>query len=381
MTMAASHVGLNVAGWMLVTSAVSAGVTVLTIRYARHRRMLDLPGQRRSHRVPTPRGGGLGIVIAIFVCVLPLMFAFSSSPYRSVNPAVLVGIGLLLVATVGWIDDHGGLRARYRFAAHCVAGSLLLVPAVGAISSIVAPVIWPGWWTLICIATMSLALLVAIVWSINLHNFMDGIDGLLVSQSIFVFSALAFVGLVFGSSTGWTAALATAAAVIGFLPFNFPRARVFMGDVGSGALGLLIAVATLYQIGDCSLDVATGLIAVSAFVTDATATLLSRMLRGRRWYDAHREHLYQGLVRSGYSHARVVGFYVSWNALVVFPAMLLIQSPRSVMAVDSFPLQAKSLQVSDAGMIGVFVVYGMALAMWVAGKHYCLRRVRRGVMA
>lgn len=378
MTIAASHLGLNVAGWMLVTGGMSAAVTALTIRYARHRRMLDLPGQRRSHSIPTPRGGGLGIVVAVFVCVLPLMFVAFSSPHSAVNAAVLVGIALLVVATAGWIDDHGGLRARYRFAAHCVAGGLLLVPALDCISSIAAIIVTPGWGMLILFMAMALGLLLAIVWSINLHNFMDGINGLLASQSIFVFSALAVLGLLFGRSPGWTAALATAAAVFGFLPFNFPKARVFMGDVGSGALGLLVAVAVLYQLGDRSLDAATGLIACSVFVTDATVTLLSRMLRGRRWYDAHREHLYQGLVRSGYSHARVVGFYLGWNVLIALPAMLLIQSPRSVMAVDSSPLQANPLQVSAGGLIVLLAVYSLAFVMWIFGKRHCLQRARRG---
>lgn len=372
MTALVSSSWLSVAGWMVTTFALSALLTVLTIRYARHRRMLDLPGQRRSHHVPTPRGGGLGIVVAVLVCVL-IPLALLSSFYHAVDAPLLVSTALLVVATVGWIDDHGGLRARYRFAAHCVAGGLLLVPAMDFISSIAATFSASGWWALILVVAMALALLLAIVWSINLHNFMDGIDGLLASQSIFVFSALGATGTFLGSSSGWTAALATSAAVVGFLPFNFPKARVFMGDVGSGALGLLVVVAVIYQLGDHSLDAATGLIACSAFATDATSTLLSRVLRGRRWYDAHREHLYQGLVRSGYSHVHVVGFYFGWNMLIALPAMLLIQSPRSVMAVDSFPLQ-----ISARGVAVLLAVYAFAFATWVIGKRHCLQRARHG---
>ena len=380
MTILTSSSVLEIAGWMAISFATSALFTVLAIHYARRRRMLDLPGQRRSHGVPTPRGGGIGIVIAVLACVV-LPIVLHDSTGNSADGALLAGIALLLVATAGWIDDHAGLQARYRFAMHCVAGGLLLVPILDEISAVAAQFGDPGWAATSVVVAMALTLLLAIVWSINLHNFMDGINGLLASQAIFVFSAVAFLGLMFGTSTGWTAALATAAAVAGFLPFNFLRARVFMGDVGSGALGLLIAVVVLYQIGDRSLDIATGLIACSAFVTDATVTLLSRMLRGRRWYDAHREHLYQGLVRSGYSHARVVGLYVGWNALVVFPVMLLIQSPRSVMAVDSLSLQANPLQISAAGMIGLLVVYVLALAMWVVGKRHCHRRIRHGARA
>lgn len=360
-----------------MTLALSALVTALTIGYARRRRMLDLPGQRRSHRVPTPRGGGLGIVVAVLVCVLLPMVLLSSAD-NAANASLLVGAALLVVAMAGWIDDHGGLRARYRFAAHCIAAGLLLLPALNGMSSIAAMFALPGWWMLVLVAALSLGLLLAIVWSINLHNFMDGIDGLLASQTIFVFSALAATGMLFGNLPWWTAALATAAAVVGFLPFNFPKARTFMGDVGSGALGLLVAVAVLYQVADHSLDAATGLIACSAFATDATATLLSRMLRGRRWYDAHREHLYQGLVRSGYSHARVVGFYLGWNVLVALPAMLLIQSSRSVMAVDSFPLHPVPVSLNSRGLVVLLVVYALALATWVLGKRHCLQRARHG---
>lgn len=375
--MAGSHIAVVVAAWMLASFALSALVTVLAIGYARRRQMLDLPGQRRSHTVPTPRGGGLGIVVAVLLIVIPPLVLLSRDA-RTANAAVLTGLALLVVAAAGWIDDHGGLRARYRFAAHCMAAGVLLVSALDQVSLIAAIAAPPGWWMLTIIVGLLVGVLLAIVWSINLHNFMDGIDGLLAVQSIFVFVALGSVGLMFGSSSWWAAGLAAAAAVLGFLPFNFPRARIFMGDVGSGALGLLVAVAVLYQIGDPLLDAATGLIACSAFATDATATLLSRMLRGRRWYDAHREHLYQGLVRSGYSHAHVVGLYLGWDLLVALPAMLLIQSPRSVMAVDSIPLQAVSLPLSARSLVVLLAVYVFALATWVLGKRHCLHRSRQG---
>lgn len=363
--------GMPFSAWMLATLGLSALLTALTIRYARSRRMLDLPGQRRSHMQPTPRGGGLGIVVAVLVCIMLPVALFTdgqSTLYASVAAAALA-----LVATVGWIDDHGGLRARYRFAAHCIAAALLLVVSAQAVSVLAFNIAMVIGVNLASAALATVSIGLAIVWSINLHNFMDGINGLLASQAIFVFVTMAAIGIAFGSAPAWMTSLVAAAAVIGFLPFNFPNARVFMGDVGSGALGLLIAMAVVYQLGDGALDAATGLIACSAFVTDATATLLSRMLRGRRWYDAHREHLYQGLVRSGYSHARVVGLYLGWNLLVALPAMLLIQSPRSVMAVDSFPLQ-----VSPRGLVVLLAVYAVALATWVAGKRWCVRRLRVG---
>ena len=369
--------GPQVAGWMLATAAMSALVTALTISYARRRQMLDLPGQRRSHQVPTPRGGGLGIAVSVLLCVL-LPLTLRNPGSNAENAPLLVSMALLVVAMAGWIDDHGGLRARYRFVAHCVAAFLLVGAMMKPISSVILMLVTPGWWMHIIAIALVIGVLLAIVWSINLHNFMDGIDGLLAAQSIFVLVTLGTLGLAFGSAPAWLSSLVAAAAVVGFLPFNFPKARTFMGDVGSGALGLLVAVAVLYQLGDHSLDAATGLIACSAFATDATATLLSRILRGRRWYDAHREHLYQGLVRSGYSHALVVCLYLGWNLLVALPAMLLIQSPRSVMAVDPFPLSAVPLQMSTRGLVVMLAVYALALALWVFGKRHCLQRARHG---
>ena len=356
--------------WLLTTGVIATGllstlVVYLGMGYAERRGLLDVPGQRRSHQVATPRGGGIGIVIAALLAVgLPLLIVSDADGLVAAS----VG-GLLLVALVGWIDDHNGLPARIRFAAHLLASLAL---ALALLWPVLAMFSWLPSLLMLGVIVFSTA------WSINLHNFMDGIDGLLAVQAIFVFVALGAVGLVFGSAPAWLAILVAAAAVVGFLPFNFPKARIFMGDVGSGALGLLVAVVVLYQIGDRSLDAATGLIACSAFATDATATLLSRILRGRRWYDAHREHLYQGLVRSGYSHARVVGFYLGWNLLVALPAMLLIQSPRSVMAVDSFPLPAVPSQLSARGLVVMLIVYTLALATWMLGKRHCLQRARHG---
>ena len=350
----------------------SALLTMLTIRYATRRQMLDLPGQRRSHSVPTPRGGGFAIVVSV-LCFAILPLAFSSSAGLSTMP-LLVGVALSIVAGVGWIDDHGGLRARYRLAAHCVAAALLTLPWQAATSAILSSMGTPAsllalasWITLIIAA-------VAIVWSINLHNFMDGINGLLASQASFVFISLGVFGMTEGVAGRWIAAFVAAAAVLGFMPFNFPRARIFMGDVGSGALGLLVAVAVIHQMGDAGLGLIIGLIACSAFVTDATVTLLSRMLRGRRWYDAHREHLYQSLVRSGRSHAAVVGLYLVWNLLVALPAMLLVQSQRSAMVIEhtAIGLPATSIVVLSA-------VYALAVVVWCTGKRHCLHRLKHGV--
>lgn len=307
--------------------------------------------------MPTPRGGGVGIVVgAIFSAAV--IAAHAEFPYRFVGLALLAAI--VLVAAVGWIDDHGGLRARTRFAAHCLAAAVLLaVPAL--LVGLLLPVPHPAALLLYALASMLPGL--AIVWSINLHNFMDGIDGLLALQALFVLVALAVIFIHVGrpSDAGYIGLFA--AAVTGFLPFNFPRARIFMGDVGSGVLGLLVAVAVGWQMVTPAIALASGIVLCSAFATDATCTLLSRMLRGRRWYSAHREHLYQWLVRCGYSHVQVVAFYMGWNLLIVLPVVCWM---------NRMPQAGMSPGIGPA-----VVVYALAGLVWLLGKRWCLTRSRR----
>lgn len=342
--------------WTGSALVLSALLTAGSIFYARRRNLIDEPGMRRSHSVPTPRGGGIGIVVAIIACALVPAVGWSRIPLFAwwLVPPV-AGIAL-----VGWIDDHGGLSAARRFAMHCAAAAWTFVvpavlPGLFADASVAPAVPWPE-------VAAALVVALAAVWWINLHNFMDGIDGILALQAVFVLAVVsALTARTFaGASLQF---MVWIAAVAGFVPFNFPRARIFMGDVGSGVLGFLIAVAVCWQAGLPDAASASGLVACSAFVTDATCTLVSRMLRGRRWYSAHREHLYQWLVRCGNSHARVVAFYMGWNLLIVLPVIVWMNRPDAL-ARDSL------------GIAGAIGVYALAAAVWLIGKRRCLAAVR-----
>jgi UDP-N-acetylmuramyl pentapeptide phosphotransferase/UDP-N-acetylglucosamine-1-phosphate transferase len=342
-------------GWGFLAGglAVSALVTWLGIGYAHRRNLIDHPGQRRSHSVPTPRGGGIGIVVAAL-----LIFAVETVwlPREALPDLLACMSAIVLVAAVGWIDDHRGLAARWRLVAHAVAAGLVLFALSFQPASIV-----PGAHGSLQMLLVGLAWL-ALVWSINLHNFMDGIDGILAFQALFVFAAFAALCAFAGAEADAWHLAALGAAVAAFVPFNFPRARVFMGDVGSGVLGLLIGASALRLLAVDEIDAASGVIACSAFVTDASCNLLSRMWRGRRWYSAHREHLYQWMVRAGMPHARVVGWYMGWNLAVVAPVLWLLNH-------DLHP-------AAPLGAAAAVLVYGVGVASWVFGKRWCLDKVK-----
>lgn len=288
----------------------SALFTALAVDYGRRRGLVDLPGQRRSHVAPTPRGGGIGIVASVGV-VLAALAVRGQLPLLS---AVGLGLALLLVAAVGWWDDHRPLPARLRLVVHAVAAAVFLLGL---------PVELP----VLPALAFSALLAFALVAAINVCNFMDGINGLAASQACLLAAGLA-VAFVESGSPGWgLLAAALAAACAGFLPFNLPRARIFLGDVGSGALGLLVGVLLLVAWLRGALPLPAVLLLPSAFALDAGLTLLGRIRAGKRWMSPHREHLYQWLVRSGASHFTVTASYALWTALMLVLALLMLRQP------------------------------------------------------
>lgn len=331
-----------VCGFVVSLIAVAA-----SFAYASRRGLLDLPGRRRSHTQPTPRGGGIGIVVAVLVCALPVLSLGQHGWAWSTTAAL--AMALLAVAAVGWRDDHAPLPVVPRLCVHGLAallvGMVLLAPIART-----HPVMWVG----------LLIVVPVIAGSINAHNFMDGIDGLLGLQGLFVFAGYALLAQASGQFALCAAALAAAAACCGFLVFNLPPARIFMGDVGSGVLGLLIAVfAGLLLKRVPQLFWACAILS-SAFLVDAALTLLRRVLAGVRWYTAHREHLYQWMVRAGLSHAQTDGLYMLWNLIIAAPlAWAAVCWPHADWALCA-------------------VTYALACAIWLTGKHACLRAIRRG---
>ena len=298
-------VGLSLSTWIGAHFILALAGTWLARRYALHRRLLDHPGDRRSHSAPTPRGGGIAIVVTWLLGIGWLIVRETSAmPFL-----VAAAIGLVLVAGVGWIDDHRPLSPWSRLAVHGLAAMVLALGVFARDGNIV-----------LAIAAFCFALVLVNIW-----NFMDGIDGLATSQA-----ALAAAGYAAHAGAGTMAwlAIGLAAACAGFLPFNLPRARIFLGDVGSGALGFALAV---LLVGLAGQDAGTGvvlLIPLSAFVIDATLTLASRMLRGERWWQPHVQHAYQHWARRSGRHVVVTMAYAGWTLAAV--AIMLLASTTGI---------------------------------------------------
>jgi UDP-N-acetylmuramyl pentapeptide phosphotransferase/UDP-N-acetylglucosamine-1-phosphate transferase len=276
--------------WTAAISAVSALALVGLVRRAALRHgVLDHPSDRSSHAVATPRGGGLGLLLA----------ALGVSAWWATHPISWKLLVLLVasaaVAMVGWIDDRRGLPVRTRLLVHLVAGAAVggaaAIGSAGAGSALLLFVWWTFW-------TVS---------SINLVNFMDGINGLVASQiAVFALSLARFAERPNGVML---VAIALAGACLGFLPWNFPRARIFLGDVGSGALGFLVPALGLLIMQTAAIDIVRAHLPLLPLFADATWTIFRRWRNGERLTAPHRSHLYQRLANNGLGHAAVTTMY------------------------------------------------------------------------
>jgi UDP-N-acetylmuramyl pentapeptide phosphotransferase/UDP-N-acetylglucosamine-1-phosphate transferase len=331
----------------LLATLVSAGLTSAWIGHARRRKLVDHPEHRRLHEVPTPRGGGIGPVFAI---LLVLLFAALRSPLAMPDLVVPAIIGLGLAATISALDDHRPLSVRLRLGVHLLAAGVLAAAYLDAQG--LAPRLW---------IVAGALLVAAIVASMNLHNFMDGSDAFLGTQTLFVFAALCAFANATGRIELGDVLFACALAVAAFLPFNWPRAGVFLGDVGSIAFGFLIAAFSLAAIAQDVIGWGGVAILSSGFMIDATATLIGRMRRTRRWLRPHRDHLYQWLRRRGWPATRIVLAYQGWNVGVVVPALVWIVTTRPSAAAE---------------FLLAIVVHALGLVLWIAARR-ALRRAHR----
>jgi UDP-N-acetylmuramyl pentapeptide phosphotransferase/UDP-N-acetylglucosamine-1-phosphate transferase len=287
-----SSLGIAVA--MVLAFAISALTSNRLTRAGARSWLLDHPNERSLHHRATPRSGGLAIALAILVGGIGVGVLTSLSGHL-----LWLAIGSLVIATVSFRDDLSHVHPAVRISAHLLV-ALMLVSAGFEIQSVDLPGIrWPLFSWLGVIATC-----LYIAWMINLYNFMDGMDGFAGGMAVFGFSTFAVLGGLAGEPVFAGLCGVIAAAAGGFLLFNIPPARIFMGDVGSSLLGFLAAGLSLWAAVDGIFPLWIAVLVFSPFIVDATFTLGRRVWRRERVWEAHSSHLYQRLVQSGWGHRK-----------------------------------------------------------------------------
>ena len=289
--------------------ALSLLVTWIVLRQARRMGLMQVPNARSSHTIPTPSGGGIGIVAGGVVAGLPVALLLPM-------PTMPVIVASVLLALVGFIDDRTPLAPRWRLGAQVLLMGMVvaLLPLDVLIARLGVPVPEA---VLLVILTLGAAL-----W-INLFNFMDGIDGLAGSEAMFLLGGAALLAwggepaLIEAPRLWWM--LGLAAACFGFLLLNWPPARIFMGDAGSTYLGLMTAAFALTTIIADWLSPWQWLILAALFLADSLTTLARRTLNRERAWEAHKRHAYQALQRRFGSHRKATLLYILVNVLVLLP--------------------------------------------------------------
>ena len=276
--------------------------------YALEKNIIDNPNERSSHSIPTPRGGGVAVVASYLLALAVLMY----------NQQLVIPVGLTLmaagfvIALLGFLDDRGHINSMLRLAIHFLVaiGVVISLGGFGEVN------VFNGF-QLGFVANIIAVLF--LVWLLNLYNFMDGINGIASIEAITVTVSMAMLYLLLNVGLNHQILLLLAACVLGFLLWNFPKAKIFMGDACSGFLGLILGIFALIAL---KVDIAlfcAWLICLGVFIVDATFTLIRRVVTGHKMYDAHRSHTYQILSRHFNSHTPVTLAVAAINIFWLLP--------------------------------------------------------------
>jgi UDP-N-acetylmuramyl pentapeptide phosphotransferase/UDP-N-acetylglucosamine-1-phosphate transferase len=302
-------------------------LTYLVKLMAQKKSIMDLPNERSSHALPTPRGGGLAIAVVWFLGISYLNYVeiISSDIYY----ALMTGV---LIAIISFIDDIYTLPYLPRIIVQALSTAIALyfVGGIGVVDF--------GFFTIESQILLNAVAFVGVLWFINLFNFIDGINGYSSSGAICISGALYFF-------TGDILTLILLLSVLGFLPWNWGKAKIFMGDIGSTLLGFTIAVLIIHYNKMAQLSIFNGLIITSVFWFDATYTLFKRYLNKEQLSKPHKKHAYQRVVQYGFSHPKTSLIMIALNGLLFCIATFS----------DSYPLY--SLVFLIVAIIVLFLVY------------------------
>lgn len=287
-------------------------LTLLFTGYMRHyalkKNIIDNPNERSSHSIPTPRGGGVAVVCSYLLALAVLIYSQQLSVHIGLT---LIAAGFV-VALLGFLDDHGHINSMLRLAIHFLVAIGVVISLGGFAEVTVFNGVQLGF-----IANIIAVLF--LVWLLNLYNFMDGINGIASVEAITITVSMAILYFILNISLNSESLWLMAACVLGFLLWNFPKAKIFMGDACSGFLGLTLGILALIALKENLALFCAWIICMGVFVVDATYTLVKRVLSGYKMYDAHRSHSYQILARKWGSHTPVTLAVAAINLLWLLP--------------------------------------------------------------
>ena len=301
--------------YVLIFFVLSFVLTYLMRLYALKKNIIDNPNERSSHSVPTPRGGGVAVVCSYLMALAVLIY----SQQLTVHIGLTIMAAGFVIALLGFLDDHGHINAMLRLAIHFLV-AIAVVISLGGFGSVA---VFDG------VQLGFLANIIAVlflVWLLNLYNFMDGINCIASVEAITVTASMATLYYVLNISLHSDLLWLLGACAFGFLLWNFPKAKIFMGDACSGFLGLVLGILALIALKENVALFCAWIICLGVFIVDATYTLIKRVFNGYKMYDAHRSHSYQILSRKWNSHTPVTLTVAAINILWLFPIAYLTAS-------------------------------------------------------
>jgi UDP-N-acetylmuramyl pentapeptide phosphotransferase/UDP-N-acetylglucosamine-1-phosphate transferase len=320
--------------WLLAVTALSWAATSLALMQLRKRAILDLPNHRSSHTVPTPRGGGWGVMLAL----IPAWVLAVVLEGAALGPSFTVLGAAVILMALSWIDDLRQVPPAMRFAAQTLA--VLVGLTALPFDALVLQGLVPFWLDRLLSA-------LAWLWFVNLFNFMDGIDGITGVKMIGIGTGIACVWAVAGVPFGSILLpIALVGAALGFLLLNWHPAKIFMGDVGSVPVGFMSGWLLLFSATQGLW--APAIILPAYYLTDATITLARRLLRGEKVWLPHRQHFYQRATQRGWSHSAVSSRVFLTNAVLVACALASLSSPWWSLAVAAVAVAALLLWMTTA---------------------------------
>ncbi len=306
---------MEIALILLTLFLFSWSCTALFRQFALKKDLIDHPNSRSSHVQPTPRAGGLVFCILFLITLIALPI-FKLAPVDSFK---VLGVPAMLIAVLGYLDDVYSLPARLRFAVQISAAVLFLHFLEADYSA------YLHGWLIAWHGVGFLLMILGTVWSTNLYNFMDGTDGIASVEAICVYGMGGVLLWLQGAHTLAYLAWALVAGVCGFLVWNWPRAKIFMGDVASSFLGFLIIPFALFGYFEYGLSIFVWFILYLAFTLDATLTLMRRLVHGDKIWQAHKLHAYQRLHQAGYTHKQVLYVIIALNSVFSGVALFAMQ--------------------------------------------------------